>query len=179
MTVNASINIRAHEKLGKMKMRQMMSSVTINGIDDTNAQTFTAGLDILPLLNYNPGLMIRTRHRSHAVDSNSLNTKGAIVVNFSVGPFNATEIVYICDKVKGLYLSKTALKKLNIIDPNFPHCHDHSFLNSLDNDEQQPPLADCGCPKRSPCPPIPEKHLFPATPNHRGDIERWIKQYFN
>ena len=88
--------------------------------------------------------------------------------------------MYICDKVKGVYLSQTALKHLNVIHKDFPTTI--SAINSDSTKEEQKEEdalnAPCGCPKRSNCPPPPEKIPFPATEEHRHSLEEWIKERY-
>ena len=71
------------------------------------------------------------------------------------------------------------MKKLGLIEPNFPNTQSSSNINSVNTTNQHGNnLAECGCPRRSDCPPIPDKLPFPATPEYREQIEQWIKQYF-
>ena len=179
VSVTALINHKAHQKLGKT-IYPHPSAVPISAFADTCAQTSTSGPSFLKSLNCSQYSLIRTRHRSCAVDNDSLHILGAAIVDFTYGKSHATEIVYICNKVNGLFLSQTALKKLGIIKPDFPQTSNVSAINSIDTDSHHPIiLAECGCPRRSECPPIPDKLPFPATLEYREQLEQWIKHYFS
>ena len=82
-----------------------------------------------------------------------------------------TELLYVCDKVSATYLSQTALKRLGIIDNTFP-------ISEVANLTTTPTPAQCGCPLRAKCLPISEKLPFPATDEHRKDLEHWIKTQY-
>ena len=111
------------------------------------------------------------------MNNNDISIRGAIIADITVGTSKTTEVIYLCDKVRGFFLSKTALEKLNIIHENFPQPIEISKVDTTSSSES--PTADCGCPLRSPCPPIPDAIPFPATPEYTGQIESWIKEHFS
>ena len=150
----------------------------MTAVADTGAQTCTAGEDVLAKLNCTNLVLMRTRHRLRAVNEKGLTIKGALVVNLLHGASTSTEILYICPDVKGIYLSQTALKNLKVLDKDFPYPQKSSMSAANQTPVTDRSTAPCGCPFRSPCPPIPNKLPLPATPEHRQDLEKWIKLYF-
>lgn len=64
----------------------------------------------------------------------------------NVGTSTTTKIVYLCEKVKGFFLSKTALDKLDTIQPILSESKNTSQINSTKSHDS--PTADCGCPLR-------------------------------
>ena len=92
-----------------------------------------------------------------------------------------TELLYMCDKVSGVYLSQSALKKLGVIQETFPETTYVASTESTENStpKANPKLAPCGCPSRTIFPPKPTKMPFPATSDHRIDFEKWIKEYYS
>lgn len=178
--VHLSINIDAHRQLSKKPaLATQQPNIQMSATADTGAQTCTAGIELLSQLGLHVDDLLKTQHRLRAVDNKNLSVKGAIIADIHVNSITITEMIYVCDCVKGLFLSQTALKKLNLIHQNFPHSPSESLINSTQSDELlKDPIAECGCPIRVPCPPIPEKLPFPATPECRLELERWIKSYF-
>ena len=102
---------------------------------------------------------------------------GALLVEITTAHGRTTELLYICNGVTSTYLSQTALKRLNILNNSFPG-EPFSSINAASIPAKDTHLAPCGCPKRSPCPPKPDKLPFPPTAEHRQDLEDWIKNYY-
>ena len=129
--------------------------------------------------------LLKTRHRSRAVNSSGLTISGALVTDISLNDKSCCEIIYISPDVKGLYLSLTTLKKLNLVHPEFPKQEEApTSLTALDSEDSLPKAetttdtAPCGCPLRKECPPTPDKIPFPATEEYRKELENWILDYF-
>ncbi|XP_057299519.1 uncharacterized protein LOC130630139 [Hydractinia symbiolongicarpus] len=177
VNISISLNSSAHQKLCKSFSLNKLQPTRVSAIADTGAQTCTAGIELLSQLNCSKNALIKTRHRLRAVNNNDISIKGAIIADITVGTSTTTEIVYLCDKVKGFFLSKTALKKLNIVHSTFPEQIATSQLNATDSPDDS--VAEGGCPRRSPCPPIPDTIPFPATPEYTEQLEVWIKTYFS
>jgi len=142
----------------------------------------TAGTDFIVQLKDAHRWLLTTKHRLRGVDNSILDIKGVLIVDIKCSSGRTTEILYVCDKVKGIYLSQTALKRMHIIDKNFPSTAIKisaiSDFERLDTSpailaaKENSDLAPCGCPIRSPCPPLPDKIPFPATPEHREPLEK-------
>ena len=88
----------------------------------------------------------------------------------------------MCKDVKGMYLSLTALKNMNIVDKEFPVASG-SVSNITQSDDSTKAngvkLAPCGCPLRTPPPALPDKIPFPATKEYRQQIQDWIKERYS
>ena len=180
MDIEIKINISAYQQI--RKQTQLLDAppvVLATAIADTGAQTCTAGSHLLKRIPEH--WLIPTSHRLKGVDNNSLPIKGVLLVDITTPRGKTTELLYICDKVSGIYISQSALKKLGVIQKTFP---DATYVASTVSAENDPPptaskLAPCGCPLRTTCPPRPTKLPFPATPDHRSEIEDWIKRYYS
>ena len=174
MDISITINRRAYQNLHKSKTFPNITPIaTIKATADTGAQTCTSGVQILTALPQGARWLLPTKHRLRGVDGTMLDIKGTLIVDISSGRGTTTELLYVCDKVSGTYLSQTALKRLGIINNTFPISEVSNLTTT-----PTPALAQCGCPLRAKCPPIPEKLPFPATDEHRKDLEHWIKTHY-
>ena len=183
MNITFSINKNAYVRLHPSKnWPSKPASTTQRAVADTGAQTCTAGIDILSRIKGATSWLLKTKHRLRGVNNNLLDIQGALLVEIECPSGKTTEVLYVCDKVNGIYLSQTALKRMNVIHKNFPS----AAVSSIEKDtsppqttaNSKPNIAPCGCPLRSPCPPPPEKIPFPATLDYRQSLEDWIKQKY-
>ena len=137
----------------------------IPAIADTGSQTCTAGN--LGKLNCSENELIKTKHRLRAVNDEKLSIKGALIVNISHGQHSSSEILYICQQVNGIYLSQTALKKLQIIP--------EEFLNKIagisSSDNKIVPLI-YKLKKRQRADALPDQHVQPSPRPYRTQ-QRW------
>ena len=125
--------------------------------------------------------LVRTRHGLRSVNGRNLSIHGTIIADISHGTRKSTEIIYICEQVKGVYLSQTALKNLNILSSDFPKNNESEISTSTtsgDGSSKDTDIAPCGCPTRTACPELPTEIPFPATAEHQHEIETWISNYF-
>lgn len=127
--VSLAINKQAHHKFDRMTPHTN-ARVSVPAVTDTGIQTCTAGVDILHVLKYTNESLIRTRHRLRGVDRKSLSIIGTIIADISHGSYSCTALIYICDNVKGLYLSQTVLKQLHFIDEDFPRHLEDSKISA-------------------------------------------------
>ena len=74
---------------------------------------------------------------------------------------------------KGLYISQTALKKVETYQQELSDTTPKNVQKATDD-----MLAPCGCSTRSSCQPVPNTLLLSATPEYREKLENWIKCYF-
>ena len=180
MNIKIKINIPAYQQIRKKaQLPDVPPIVPATAIADTGAQTCTAGLQLLQLIPEH--WLIPTSHRLKSVDNNNLPIRGVLFVDITTPRGATTEMLYICDKVSGIYLSQSALKNLGVIKKTFPKT---TYVASTESNKDSSPartsnLAPCGCPLRTACPPRPTKLPFPATPDHRIDFENWIKKYYS
>ena len=121
MDISITINRRAYQNLHKSKTFPNITPIaTIKATADTGAQTCTSGVQILTALPQGARWLLPTKHRLRGVDGTMLDIKGTLIVDISSGRGTTTELLYVCDKVSGTYLSQTALKRLGIINNTFP-----------------------------------------------------------
>lgn len=159
------------------------SKMTFDAIADTGAQMCTAGPDFLSQLAGATHWLLATTQRLRGVGNNVLDITGALMVDIQCKSGKTTEPIFICNDVKGIYLSLNALKNLNIIKRDFPSCPNQMLVGDAKLVATVSPVAPserapCGCPLRSPCPSPPKQIPFPATPEYRKHIEDWIKERY-
>lgn len=81
-------------------------AVQVTAVADIVALTTTAVGDLLMKLGYNHNSLFHAKHRLCAVNYNSLPKKGALIATISLGDEIWSRTIYICPKVKGLYISR-------------------------------------------------------------------------
>ena len=163
------INKRAHQKVAAFKMPKspIPPYVKVGAIADTGAQTCTAGTDILNIINGAERWLLKTKHRIKGVNNSGLSVKGALIVDIRYHGKETTQVIYVCENVKQVYISQTALKDLDIIGSRFPHPNDEpkSQVSANQSDEagvntEISERAPCGCLKRTSC---PRGHYYPRN----------------
>ena len=191
MDVEITINLNAYHQLGsEIKLPDKPPAIITKATADTGAQTCTSGTHILR--NIPNCWLLPTSHNLKGVDNNSLHINGVLIVDITSSSGTTTELLYVCEKVSGIYISQSALKKMKIIKETFPETRIATVSNdvnpttsrNVNPDLTAPPtdttaLAPCGCPLRKDCPQRPDKLPFPATADHREELEDWIKQYYS
>lgn len=181
MDVEIQINRDAYQNLyTESELMDVPPTVATKATADTGAQTCTTGIQILH--DIPTCWLLPTSHKLKGVDGSPLHIHGVLLVNV-VSPEGTTpELLYVCDNVLGTYLSQSALKRMNIIKGTFPKVSTLAATKSLSDGfttRSAPVSAPCGCPLRTVCPPKPQKLPFPATPDHRQELEVWIKRYYS
>ena len=122
------------------------------------------------------------------VARNRLILKGALIVNIKSSSRETKEVLYVCENVKDMYLSQTALKNMNIVHNDFP-ATPKSILNlttttnpsdsASNGTSPKVNLAPCGCSFHQSSPALPDKIPFPATGEYRQQIQDWIKKRYS
>ena len=87
-------------------------------------------------------------------------------------------MIYICENVKGVFLSESVQKRLGIISEAYPNVSS-AFGQTVEvarevEGKETSTLADCGCPRRVEPPPPPERIPFTPTKENRQKLESWI-----
>ena len=90
----------------------IFESRKIEALGDTGCQTCTAGENFLERINCPHEYLIPTRHRIVGITDDSLGIIGAVFVRIDCDKRTPRQMIYISTKVKGLFLSKSALKDL-------------------------------------------------------------------
>ena len=147
-------------------------------IADTGAQTCVADTSILSKLNITSSDLIPTSHCLIAATQSQINIVGVALVEISDGCASTRQMLYICDNIRGAYLSETAQIDLGIIPPDFPHRPTH--VTPIYDVSAQPTtkLAPCGCPFRQDPPPLPTALPFPTAGGSTTELQTWILQYY-
>ena len=118
----------------------------------------------------------------HAANNRNTKILGATILRFSgknsAGEmFETRQVVYITDSSDKLFLSREACTTLGIITDNFPTFGDTKSdegisTNTVDSSKVHD--ISCDCPSRELPPPMPTQLPFPATEEHRADIQQYI-----
>ena len=97
-----------------------------------------------------------------AVGGTTMTCKGSIKVNFKVEDYSTDQILYICDRVDRIYLSRDGCLQLNILPQSFPYPMKNE-VNMVKDEEDQPT-------RQMPFPPTEEnidklkEHLIQSFP---------------
>ena len=123
-------------------------------------------------------MLIQTSHQIKGVTNQSLNILGILLVELSFKEAKTYGVVYICDNVKGIFLSESVQKRLGIISNAYPNVS-NAFGQKVEavkgvKAKEDSLLADCGCPQRVEPPPPPERIPFEPSKENR---EKLIKSF--
>ena len=158
----------------------------LRAITDTGRQSTIMNLEQVHKMGYKKSDLIPTQLRMQALDTNPIEIIGAIIIRLSGfdiqgNSHETTQICYVSNKIKGMYLSEHGCKQLGIITESFPSV---GAVNS-DNDvaarsARQPPSTrdTCNCPRRTMPPPLPTSVPLPPIDNNRRKLEEWIRDYY-
>ena len=183
----ASIMHNAHKKLGltwKGSRKGAFDDHTLEAIADTGCQTCTAGKDILSKLCCPDNFMIPTSHKIVGITSASLGIVGAVMLRITINGRTTRQMVYVSDRVQGLYLSERALKDLGIISESFPNSTFTTTAATLapvsTNDAwKNDTHRTCECPKRTSTPSCPDTLPYPATKENVPLLRKWLIHAFS
>lgn len=140
---------------------------------------------------YNLGLrqcdFIPCRMKMNGAGQHDLGVLGAVVLSITAkdemgGTKSTKQLAYICNKVSRMYLSKAALRELNILPKNFPIPQATTF----DVDESSTCASDeednsCSCPVRPPSPPPLPTELPGGLTGKDEDVpalRQWLLDYY-
>ncbi|RDH89254.1 MAG: hypothetical protein DIZ77_16200 [endosymbiont of Seepiophila jonesi] len=155
-------------------------------ITDTGCQSTIINTEQVHNMGYKKSDLIPTRLRMQAIDTNPIEIIGAIILRLSGldrhgNSHETTQICYVSNKIKGMYLSEHGCKQLGIIPESFPSVGAVDTNNDAAASSSMPPPStrdNCNCPGRTMPPPLPTSIPFPPTENNRGKLEEWIKDYY-
>ena len=178
--INITTMHATHERLGKRwkgNRRGIFDPTETEAIADTGCQTCTAGLEILELLNCPESYLVPSSHKIVGITHTSLGIVGTLFLRISVGDRVTRQMVYISRNIKGIFLSRTSLQDLGIIDRTFPSprraTEETKALKSQLNN-----VSPCRCPKRTTTPDRPEFVPFPATTDNIPRLKEWLLEQF-
>ena len=158
----------------------------LRAITDTGCQSTIVNFEQVHKMGYKKSDLISTHLRMQAIDTNPIEIIGAIIIRLSWldiegNSHETTQICYVSNKIKGMYLNEHGCKQLGIIPESFPSV---GAVNS-DNDvaassSTQPPSVrnTCSCPSRTMPLPLPTPVPLPPTDNNRGNLEDWTRDYY-
>jgi len=128
----------------------------------------TAGTDFIVQLKDAHRWLLTTKHRLRGVDNSILDIKGALIVDIKCSSGRTTEILYVCDKVKGIYLETI---DSFVVNSNFcePSCIIMKCFIKISDFFS---CMDVWMPYPLTVPTVARKILFPATPEHREPLEK-------
>ena len=156
--------------------------ITVSAMADTGCQSCLAGIKIAHRLGLNERNLIPVTLKMHAANNRNIKILGATILRFSgtnsAGEmFETRQVVYITDSSDKLFLSREACTALGIITDNFPaigvtKSDEGISTNTVDSSKVHD--ISCDCPRRELPPPMPTQLPFPATEEHRADIQQYI-----
>lgn len=145
-------------------------------ISDTGAQACLMGLPAMKHLGLKQADLVPVKRKMRAVNRQEISLHGAAFLKLTGcdkagARHEAPVMVYISPVIDCLYLSRTAMEQLKIIPESFPQVGSAAEIVLKVGEHQ---LAECGCPKRSPPPDIPEVLPFKATAENTEKMRQWI-----
>ena len=180
--VKADITIMhaAHQKLGKRWSGSrigIFEATNIAAVADTGCQTCTAGPELLKAIRCPEEYLIPCRHRIMGITNTSLGVIGAALVKIVVNGKVTRQMVYISRNITGVFLSKTALSELGLINKNFPKPDPpHEASRALNCEAED--AERCSCPTRIETPDRPVTIPFLPTPENVPQLKKWLMSTF-
>ena len=176
-----SINQPSYRKLRpSARWPNQTTTLTRSAVADTGAQLCVSGPEIIEQHPHLKRWLLPTKIPLRGVNRRRLTVLGALIVNIKCLSGETKEVMYVCEDVRGMCLSLTALKNLNIVNKEFPIASGSvTTITKSDEPTNQVKLAPCGCPLRTPPPGLPDKMPFPATDEYRQQIQDWIKERYS
>ena len=174
----------AHQALGKRwqgSRKGIFDTISAEAVADTGCQTCTAGQEILEQVNCPQSYMIPSSHRIVGITDDSLGIVGAILLRITLGGKTTQHMVYISDNIKGLFLSKTALTDLGIINKSFPSSPTgtkESHALKCESKSAHPNTDQCSCPTRAATPDRPSRIPLNATQENIPRLKDWLLTTF-
>ena len=181
LTVDINVMHDAHKSLGKCwqgSRKGIFDATTVDAIADTGCQTCTAGIDILESLSCPQRYLIHSNHKIVGITEDSLQIVGAILLRITIGKRTTRQMVHISKNIRGLFLSKTALIQLGIINDKFPAQTAVSHVMQCKSDGTSTNTSPCLCAARSPTPEHPTSIPFPPTSENVPKLKEWILSAF-
>ena len=167
--------IAYHSVFMKMDIRLAPVTAVAQAFTDTCAQTCVAGRGFLAKFNVPESILVPTSHKIRGVTDQFLKILGLLLVEISLKLVKTYAVIYICENVKGLFLSESVQKRLGIISSEYPNISSACGQTAASSKSQDDPsLAECGCPLRVEPPPRPDEIPFPPTKENKSKLMEWI-----
>lgn len=143
-------------------------------------------------LNISESDLTPTKHRIIGITATSLQVIGSLKLAIRYRDRTTRQMVYVSNAVKGLFLSETALKELNIVHAEFPEVLPPSCSEASTTLHQAHPVppstnrhdcqtsedADCRCIPRAPPPDRPTVLPFNPSVENVPALEKWLLKNF-
>ena len=186
LEVNVSIMHLAHKKFGvnwSGSRKGTYQPRNVTAITDSGCQTCTAGVEFMEEIGCPESYLVPTNHQIIGITDASLGIVGAVLLRIEVDGRVTRQMVHISKRVRGLYLSETALKELGILHNNFQQ--PMSSASSSTTDVEELCNGDClgdgdtaPCQKRTVTPNRPETIPFPPTSENKGKLKQYLLDVF-
>ena len=149
----------------------------VTAIADSGCQSPIMGLKMLYRLGLKKRDLVRIKATATSISGTSIDIIGVVMLRlsgtdkYSGKTAETAAQVRVANNVEDFYLSKQMMRDLGIIGKDFPNVQVASVSTSSGK-------ASCGCPKRSPAPPLPEQLPFEATEENIGRMKAWILEQY-
>ena len=110
-----------------------------DAVGDTGAMMCVAGTDIMENLGVNEEELIAVKMNIKVADNRKTKVRGAILTNLTgcnkrtKEKRGSSQVLYIMEGVKGLYLSKQCARDLGLVSPQFPTIADEKTGRHVNN----------------------------------------------
>ena len=158
--------------------------VNTSAVADTGACVCCSGPGLLKELGIDRSILFKTNMELSAANKKLMTVIGCIPVLISArttgkkmsNPVNV--MLYVVEELKEVFLSREALKNLQIIPETFPLAPEHS---PEDNENYvhavYDKVAECGCLRRNTAPDPPNLHLE-ATEDNRKALRQCLLDHY-
>ena len=149
----------------------------VTAIADSGCQSPIMGLKMLYRLGLKKRDLVRIKATATSISGTSIDIIGVVMLRLSGTDKHSGKMaetaaqVRVASNVEDFYLSKQMMRDLGIIGKDFPNVQVASVSTSSGK-------ASCGCPERSPAPPLPEKLPFEPTEENVGRMKAWILERY-
>ena len=201
LVLEASMCREGYIQSGVPIPKSKLRAVDVKSLPDTGAQLTVAGVKLIHSMGITKSELIPLANGVNAANNAGLGLLGGAFITFSgnngFGERKQTkQLVYIANDVNGVYLSRAACVELGLIGKDFPAVGSHNnqnenqlgLINYENKDFSNYPVVSnlngdinsksCDCPKRQLPPPVPTELPFPAIPENRGKLEKWILEKY-
>ena len=158
-------------------------TVTLSAMADTGCQSCLAGFKCIRRLGLTQHYLIPVTMKMHAANNRAITILGAVILRIlgknRQGYISETrQLTYVTHDSDKLFLSKGACIDLGMITDNFPTIGE-VVANKFSEAAMDTTQSDCGCPKRTPPPPVPSELPIAATTDNREKLQQYLLQYYS
>ena len=171
--------------------KKKFTSVSRIAVADTGAMTMVAGRELISGLGLKLNDLIPVNITLSAANNSKLKILGGVFLQVwgrdkSGKRLSTRQLCYIQENDENIYLSRSTCESLGLIPKNFPTIGDciHAVIKKSGEpintqcSKNTNSSVECSCPKRTKPPQPPTSLPFPATPENREKLERWITEKY-